>query len=832
MVFGGLEQPRTSVEASASTHVDHAQEYHVRDLSTRSLTIYPSRTQVVRELKGVALKPGTNQLTILGLTPTLDEHSIKVESNSSAIVTDISVESLPNRDSFEDEYPDSDSHDGGHDKEDADEEKPGSAGEDEENPVLVKVRKELLALRSEHKRAVEMSANAKNRQNILDTFLKTLTTNENLQDHVRIEDALETYRSERARAFEDHLQGEIKKHEIDVGVAAKVKEEERLLKQMAKEAAKSKQAEYKAGLTKRKEMAKQQRQREERAKEKNRIRIERESFWPKMVYAVKVNLEAAAAFTPASSPRASVTSDTVEMMPEPSAPDVQDDATPITCDLSLSYVTAYAFWSPSYDLALSTTGSASVLCFDARLTNQTSETWSSCKVTLSTSQTESSSLGDPIPTLTPWHIRLADEKNGSDGDKHTMYSAQEHVSKFWATQRAKQPVQNRPRHMLFGVDRSGFGQPVTGLDDQMQATSERPRGVRADDGLGNCLYSSVANFGSLYDGAGQGGLFGGRRSSRAAHSNPPGPSTFAGSLFGGASSGTRGFGNVPGSFGVGEGGGGGGSLFGHVAKKTAKKTPASPSSPSSPDDFSLSEDSLFEETGLTATFELPGLRTLAPSSTASKQHIARAALPSVTFSHTVLAKLKPAAYLQAKVRNGKKLALIKGPAGLTLDGAFLGRTSLPSCHPGGEFTLSLGIDPSIEVAYPRPEVKRSQQGLFSREGSAAYSRSVALTNKRSGYKNKPAQITVVDQVPVSEDERLRVVVLEPYGLTGEGAAAPTGQAGSDSKGGVNWGKAEAVLKKGGEVSWDVTLNAGCQVQLNLEYQCGFPAGEHVINANT
>lgn len=34
----------------------HKQEYKVRDLTTRSVTLFPSRAQVVRELKDVSLK--------------------------------------------------------------------------------------------------------------------------------------------------------------------------------------------------------------------------------------------------------------------------------------------------------------------------------------------------------------------------------------------------------------------------------------------------------------------------------------------------------------------------------------------------------------------------------------------------------------------------------------------------------------------------------------------------------------------------------------------------------------------------------------------------------
>lgn len=39
-----------------SSEVDHKQEYHVRHLATRSVTLFPSRAQVVRDIKDVPLE--------------------------------------------------------------------------------------------------------------------------------------------------------------------------------------------------------------------------------------------------------------------------------------------------------------------------------------------------------------------------------------------------------------------------------------------------------------------------------------------------------------------------------------------------------------------------------------------------------------------------------------------------------------------------------------------------------------------------------------------------------------------------------------------------------
>lgn len=241
------------------------------------------------------------------------------------------------------------------------------------------------------------------------------------------------------------------------------------------------------------------------------------------------------------------------------------------------------------------------------------------------------------------------------------------------------------------------------------------------------------------------------------------------------------------------------------------------------------QDSSFEETGLTATYDLPHLKTLQPSSTASKQRVARIAFSNVAFTRTVVAKYKPAAYLKARLRNASKLTLLKGPAGLTLDGTFLGRTTLPRCSAGDTFSVPLGVDPAIRVSYPKPDVTRSTTGVFLAKGeSSVYTRTVTLVNTRAAAGRPPVALTVLDQVPVSEDEKLRVEVAHPAGMqAGGGRAVATGAPGKEGKEEMDWGRATATLKKNGEVAWDVVLNAGRSVKLVLRYEVTCPTGERV-----
>ncbi|KAJ3498443.1 hypothetical protein NLG97_g1109 [Lecanicillium saksenae] len=239
------------------------------------------------------------------------------------------------------------------------------------------------------------------------------------------------------------------------------------------------------------------------------------------------------------------------------------------------------------------------------------------------------------------------------------------------------------------------------------------------------------------------------------------------------------------------------------------------------------EDSLVDETGFTTTFDLPGANSLAPRSTAPKRRVARITFSNVALSHTVVAKFKPVAFLKASFRNTSKLTLLRGQATLVLDGSFMGRAAVPRCSAGDRFSLSLGADPAIKVVYPKPDVRRATTGLFNRENSSIYVRTVSLHNTRASA-GKATSILVLDQIPVSEDERLRVELISPRGLTVDGGSVPIQGKQIDGKEDKNWGKATAELKKSGEVSWLVTLNAGKTVKLSLEYGVSLPSGDNAI----
>ena len=126
-------------------------------------------------------------------------------------------------------------------------------------------------------------------------------------------------------------------------------------------------------------------------------------------------------------------------------------------------------------------------------------------------------------------------------------------------------------------------------------------------------------------------------------------------------------------------------------------------------------------------------------------------------------------------------------------------------------------------------VKRRQSGVFQKEGSGIYTRTCVVTNTKA----KTVQGFVLDQIPVSEDERLKVEVLDPPGLRSEGDSVKSGSAIAMPSAGAKtvdqkWGKAAATLKKGGEVCWDFKIEPGRGIRLMLEYETRFPSSDVLV----
>ncbi|KAL8948222.1 MAG: hypothetical protein Q9222_005570 [Ikaeria aurantiellina] len=788
----------------------YRQTFTIRDLATQIVTLYPSRAHVVRSIEDLVLEPGSNEIAVFGITPTADESSIKIEGTGSATITDMTIDLIDNQEYFEDVYP-SDSEDAGGSDSDS------SSASDTETQSVKKLDFEIERIETAIKEATEQRNSAQGRLGMLDNYARSLTNSR--PDN--IVQCVENYRTERARAFKDYTNGEarLKPQERDL-VLTKSKRRRLLLK--------LKKQKVMAERSKTKEQKKKDRENQKMIDEKWRLTQERRRFWPKKVYKVVLHLDANSGMTPASSRRPSL--DSIANPAQSSSANGRNGPDSKSSDgcrikLSFSYITYSASWSPRYDLALDTMTKSGSITYRAEFRNTTSETWRDAKVVLSTSHTLFRGLGDPIPEIQPWHIRLV-KGFGEYAADNALFSRSEQDSETRSRSIFGQKPQAR-RASLFGLQ-----QPPLPPPPAQQASGSSLFGPW-NGGNGTHTQAATQAFGSISGGGGGGGLFG-------SHNGPQQPLP-SGSLFGAPAGANpqhvQHFQAQP-------------NIAAPMVLRQSRAAPLADEEEADIDDETIApteaalafQESSWEESGLTATYSVPGTKTIGPSETTRRHKIASIPLTSIALSHIIVPKLRKAAFLKARLRNGSSTTLLKGPAGLTLDGTFLGNTSLPRSSPGEAFVLNLGVDPALNVVYGKPKVRRSESGVFQKEGSCIYTRSCTLTNTKN---DTVIEATVLDQVPVSEDDKLKVEVLVPRGLGKEGDQAVkagvgqinegTGKKGSTyaessatGKGEGKWGKASARLKKEGEIEWDVRLNPGQGVKLDLEYEARFPSGTGVV----
>ena len=668
---------------------------------------------------------------------------------------------------------------------------------------------------------------------------------------------LEAYRRARKDAYGIRTASERKLNDLNDEHAKLVQDHKHIAKDVERQHRAVKKAKHRL-------LVKQKLAKEAKLKAQHRLREERSQFWPRKVFQVVLTLDKNWDLTPKSSRRGSIDS----QMKQAVQPVLRDSPSTISpgsslvqhsgqISLSLSYSTHAASWSPRYDLSLSPPGRSDTITYHAEFSNQTSESWRDAKVILSTSQTSFQSLSEPIPTLPPWQIRLS-KLGTSTTDDEALVSRHELAFKHKGSHSAVKNSEES-RHALFGVEGSSLPNgPATAFknifnEEPNQHNHQHQREFIAQQQQFQQQQFQQQQFQQAVQHAAQQQP---QYYQRAQHHQsaqhlgqaPPQqqvqqmqPLIFT-SL------------GVPQIQPQGMSVGSGRAFPGSQHSDLDAETPTS-------DDLNMSfEESTWEETGLTATYDVPGLRTIPPSNTTRRHKIASVVLQDVRRSYILVPKLREAAFLQARLQNSSSITLLRGPAGLTLDGSFLGNITLPRCSAGQPFSLNLGVDPAVRVGYQKPTVHHRQSGIFQKEGSGVYARAITVTNTKN---NAPVEGIVLDQVPVSEDERLRVEICQPKGLRAEGdrvacgtmlegvfgdgdgnnigarkvevvgtraqetTRSTTGRPLRDEQPSKSSTEAIAVLKKGGEVCWEFKLGMGKAMRLALEYETRYPSGEKI-----
>lgn len=160
------------------------------------------------------------------------------------------------------------------------------------------------------------------------------------------------------------------------------------------------------------------------------------------------------------------------------------------------------------------------------------------------------------------------------------------------------------------------------------------------------------------------------------------------------------------------------------------------------------------------------------------------------------------AFLVSKVKLKSEAPILPGQVNLFRDGAFIGQAYTQMLRQGDESTLSFGVDDNVTVTRNTLKDEKSEAGLITKDNVIERH---YVTEVKNLHK-KPVKLAVLETVPVSKDEKIRVEILKDV-------TTPGYQSDVDNVKGVT--------------RWATELKAGQEAAVNLGWKVSWPKGENI-----
>ena len=216
----------------------------------------------------------------------------------------------------------------------------------------------------------------------------------------------------------------------------------------------------------------------------------------------------------------------------------------------------------------------------------------------------------------------------------------------------------------------------------------------------------------------------------------------------------------------------------------------------------VNRDARVVQSSFQVLFEVPGKNSVDATGNRKKVQINKFEVePSLKIRS--VPKLDPTAYLYAVFSlKESETPLLAGLVSLFRDGVFVGNGRFPELNPGVEHELGFGADKMIEIT--RVEVNRSkgESGIITSSKTDERYFKISIHNRH----DNPYDLTVLDQVPFSENEDIQVQRLSK-------TTRPSRENVEDGR---------------GILAWDFPLKAGEKREILLNYKILWPANVEIV----
>jgi len=174
-----------------------------------------------------------------------------------------------------------------------------------------------------------------------------------------------------------------------------------------------------------------------------------------------------------------------------------------------------------------------------------------------------------------------------------------------------------------------------------------------------------------------------------------------------------------------------------------------------------------ESRGTLVQFAVPGRQSIPADNREHRVTVMQTTLDGET-EYVCVPKLGPYCYLETKLTNDLDAPLLAGPVNVFVGPNFTGQSRIKTIALEEEFDLSFGVDEGIKVTRDEIENERSDAGMFNR--GVRWTRKYKFTV--ANHKAQPQTVVITDQLPVSQDEDIKVreggTSLEPTERTDQG----------------------------------------------------------------
>lgn len=127
------------------------------------------------------------------------------------------------------------------------------------------------------------------------------------------------------------------------------------------------------------------------------------------------------------------------------------------------------------------------------------------------------------------------------------------------------------------------------------------------------------------------------------------------------------------------------------------------------------------------------------------------------FTHTCVPRLEQRTYLKAYITNITDHHFLAGPASIFYDNSFISTAQIQDISPQENFEVRMGTDSTVKVEYKAIQKHKEIGSSTSKIQSQTFSHKIIVTNTRPAE----ADVVVLEQYPKSNDERIKIRLVEP-----------------------------------------------------------------------